>query len=309
LSGLIRAVHFLRLGRPLFLAGGVTLYLLGVAMALYQGAALDVGVLVLGQIAVTAIQVMTHYSNDYFDLAADRANLTPTRWSGGSGILPAGLIAPRTALLTALGAGLLALVLIGWLALRMPAAPLTAPLLLLALFLAWSYSAPPLQLHAAGVGEVAAAVLIAGLTPLSGYYLQMGQFTWLPILAVLPLINLQAIMLLLIQFPDARGDAAVGKKTITVRLGAPRTARLLQGLIVLHFLALPLLAVAGLPASVALAVAGFSSPGLLWLFWRLRQGVWARPAWWNWLGFTGIALVVGAAIMELVFFVHLFAAN
>lgn len=306
---LLRAIHFLRLGRPLFLAGGVALYLLGVAIALYEGASIDLSVLLVGQLAVTATQIMTHYSNDYFDLAADRANQTPTRWSGGSGVLPAGLIRPRSALLAACLAGLVALCAALWLAFALPGAPLTLPLLALSLFLAWSYSAPPLQLHSTGAGELSAAVLIAGLTPLTGYYLQSGALSRLPLLAAAPLISLQIVMLLLIEFPDAQGDAAADKRTLVVRLGPPRAARLLAALLVAHGALLLLVALAGLPALAAGALALFNAPALLWLLWRLRQGAWAQPRWWNWLGFTAVAQVMGSALVQLAAFLALFAAR
>ena len=57
---------------------------------------------------MTAAQLMTHYANDYFDLEADRANRTPTRWSGGSRVLPAGVLPPRVALRRRAGAGVIA---------------------------------------------------------------------------------------------------------------------------------------------------------------------------------------------------------
>lgn len=300
-----RAIFFFRLGRPLFLAGGFALYLLGVAMALYMGASLNLAILVWGQVAVTTVQIMTHYSNDYFDLDADRANQTPTRWSGGSGILPAGYVTPTLALATALVAGLLALGVSLWLALALPTGFLTLPLLLLALFLGWTYSAPPLQLHSTGFGELAAALLITGLTPLVGFYLQAGYMSLLPLLSVLPLVILQFIMLLLIEFPDARGDAAVGKDTLVVRLGPARAARLLQAIIAAYALLLPLLAVAGMPALVVGILALFNAPALVWLTYRLRQGVWARSGWWNWLGFVGVALVVGSTLVQLAAFATL----
>ena len=50
---------------------------------------------------MTSFQLMTHYANDYFDLEADRANQTPTTWSGGSRVLPAGELSPRVALIAA----------------------------------------------------------------------------------------------------------------------------------------------------------------------------------------------------------------
>ena len=304
-----QTIYFLRLGRPLFLAGGVVLYLLGVAIALYEGASIDLKLLLWGQFTVTAAQIMTHYSNDYFDLNADRANPTPTRWSGGSGILPAGHISPIVALATAVIAGLLALGASLWLALAPPTGVLTLPILLLALTLGWTYSAPPLSLHSTGFGEIAAAVLITGLTPLVGYYLQTGHLSRLPLLAATPLVILQFIMLVLIEFPDARGDAAAGKKTLVVRLGPARAARLLQGVVAAFLLLLPLLLYAGLPPLVTGILVLFNTPALTWLVYRLRQGVWDQPDWWNWLGFTGIALVVGSSLVELAAFVAMFARS
>ena len=58
------------------------------------GAPFDAARFAWGQLVVTATQLMTHYANDYFDLEADRANRTPTRWSGGSRVLPDGVLPP-----------------------------------------------------------------------------------------------------------------------------------------------------------------------------------------------------------------------
>lgn len=292
-------VYFLRLGRPLFLVGGFVLHGLGVVMALYDGADLRVPALVWGQVVVTATQVMTHYSNDYFDLAADRANPTPTRWSGGSRILAEGHIAPSLALLTAIGGAAVALGGALVLALSLRPGPLTLPLLILALVLGWNYSAPPLQLHSSGLGEMAGAILIAALTPLVGYYLQAGELAPTPLLAVIPLVLLQFVMLLVIEFPDAGGDAAVGKETLVVRLGGARAARLVQSVLVLFYVALPLLAAAGLPSLVVVVLAIYALPGMVWMAWRVWQGKWREPSWWNWFGFVSVALVVGAALVML----------
>ena len=92
-----RVLDFVRLGRPMFLAGGFLLYALGAAMAFAAGAPLRPAALLWGQVAVSAIQLMTHYSNEYFDLAADRANQTPTRWAGGSRVLIEGRLPPLRA--------------------------------------------------------------------------------------------------------------------------------------------------------------------------------------------------------------------
>ncbi len=83
-SGTVRRlIAVLRLGRPLFLGGGFVFHALGVALAFYSGAHLNLPALIWGQVAISALQLMTHYSNDYFDLEIDRANQTPSNWSGG----------------------------------------------------------------------------------------------------------------------------------------------------------------------------------------------------------------------------------
>jgi 1,4-dihydroxy-2-naphthoate octaprenyltransferase len=147
-SKILAIYYFARLGRPLFLAGGILLHSLGVLMALWSGIELNVGALIWGQIAVTSIQLVTHYSNDYFDLAADQANSTPTRWSGGSRILADDYLNPKIALTTSIVMAVVALIASLWLVLFVGTGPLTLPLLLLALALSWSYSSPPLQLAA-----------------------------------------------------------------------------------------------------------------------------------------------------------------
>ena len=302
MSTLHLLLHFLRLGRPLFLVGGFILHGLGVVLALYTGSSLNLPALLWGQIAITAIQLMTHYANDYFDLAADLANETPTYWTGGSRILPEGHIRPEVALLAALFFAAVALAAAAILTFRLTTGPLAFPLLALALFLAWEYSAPPLRLHSRGLGELTVSVLVPVLAPLVGYYLQAGRIDLLPFLATFPLACFQFVMLLAIEFPDAAGDAAVGKDTLVVRLGGAQATRLLRGVLLLPYLYLPLGIAAGLPLPVALGVALFSAPIAAWLFWRLRRGGWSLPAWWPWLGFFTVALLIGTAAVELILF-------
>ena len=96
------AAALVRLGRPLFLGGGFMLYGSARRSRRAQGHAIELRGYLLGQPAVTAFQLMTHYANDYFDYEADRANRTPTRWSGGSRVLPGGELPRMVALIAAL---------------------------------------------------------------------------------------------------------------------------------------------------------------------------------------------------------------
>lgn len=299
---------FLRLGRPLFLVGGFLLHSLGATIALYHGARLNWAAFLWGQVAVTATQWMVHYANDYFDLAADRANPTPTQWSGGSRVLLGGRVPPRLALGAAVALAAVALLAAFLLAFYLQTGPFTLPLLLLALALAWSYSAPPFRLHSRGVGELAVALLVPGLTVLVGYYLQAGRLTRLPFLAAAPLVLFQFVMLLAIEIPDAAGDAAAGKATLVVRVGREGAAYLVLLVLALAYLLLLPVTAAGLPERVSMLVALFSLPLSLWFGQRVRGSDWDDPGWWNWFGFFGVALLVGAAAVELVAFWSLLPA-
>jgi 1,4-dihydroxy-2-naphthoate octaprenyltransferase len=256
---------FVRLGRPLFLTGGFVNYGLGAVIARLAGHAIDVREYALGQGAVTAFQLMTHYANDYFDLDADRANTTPTRWSGGSRVLPAGELPRSAALIAALVLAAIGIALIVVIGERVPVLVATGAL-------AWAYSAPPLRLCARGLGELDTAVVVTGLVPWLGFALQAPDLRGATVLlaAIAPAVLLQFSMLLAIEFPDAAGDAATGKRTLVVRLGAPAAAKLYAACTAAAYLWLPFAWRLGVPA-IAVVLAAFVFPIGVWRIARIAD--------------------------------------
>ena len=291
---------FVRLGRPLFLGGGFLLFALGAAVAAWSGHTIDVSRYVLGQLAVTSFQLMTHYANDYFDYEADVANLTPTRWSGGSRVLPRGELPRGAALGGALGGAALGFVMT---ALLVPGSgPWTLPTLIAIFVLAWSYSAPPLRMCASGAGELDTAIVVTVLVPWLGFSLQAPDLVGLRLLglAIVPLALLQFAMLLAIEFPDARGDAASSKKTLVVRLGAARAALLYVVVTAAAYLWLPVAMALGLPVRVGLAAA-LLAPVAVWRIVRIAEHRQAHA--FERLTFASVFLLVGTTLAELVAFV------
>ena len=242
---------------------------------------------------------MTHYSNDYFDLDADRANSTPTRWSGGSRVLVSGLVAPRAALAAAVVLGIAALLAACVLAARPDSPRLVLPLALLIIVLSWCYSSPPLRLLSRGLGEVTTAFVVTLLTPLLGFYLQSGSVRPLLFLACFPLCCLQFSMLLTIELPDAAGDGAQGKRTLVLRRGAEWAARCAAALLLVTFGSLPILFMLGLPLRIALFAALPAPLGLLQAI-RLSRGAFRDPKNWETLVLCSVALLAATTIAELV---------
>jgi 1,4-dihydroxy-2-naphthoate octaprenyltransferase len=295
----------LRLGRLLFLTGGFLMYGLGALIALVAGAPLDWAALLWGQIAVTAIQIMTHYGNEYYDLAADHANPTPTRWAGGSRVLVAGRVSPPIALGIALVFCAIGLAAGLVLTLVLRQGPLPLALILLSAALAFGYSASPLRLHSRGLGELTVALIVTVLTPLLGFSLQAGHPALTPLLPIVPLTLLQFAMMLVLELPDIAGDAAVGKRTLAVQLGPAGAVRLHNLALSAAYLSLPVLIWSGVPPLVA-GAALLSAPVALWQAGRLARAAWRDPNTWDSLSFWAIGLLVGTAVAEMVAFLWIF---
>ncbi len=290
-------VALVKLGRPVFLLGGLALYGLGALTAIVDGRAFDPAGFVLGQFAVTSIQLMTHYCNDYFDYHADLANTTPTRWSGGSRVLVRGELARGIALEAAITMAVLAgLAIVG---LWWVHPELALPSLLCGmLILAWSYSAPPMRLHARGWGEPTVVVVVPLLTPCVGFLVQAETITSDVLLLSMPLCLLQLVMLLGIEVADAAGDRSVGKRTWVVRLGAHNASLLCRVLLpVAALLGLGIHAW-GLPYQVTLAWLGVL-PLVLALIGQHRARAWADPKRWPSLAFLSVATYFVAITAEL----------
>jgi 1,4-dihydroxy-2-naphthoate octaprenyltransferase len=298
-----RVAAFVRLGRPRFLVGGFALHGLGAAVAA-QRHPIDLRAYAWGQAAITTTQLMTHYANDYFDLAADRANRSATSWSGGSRVLPEGQIEPRVALVAALVLAASALGIDALIGFRVAGSGAAVLFLLAALALSWEYSAPPLRLHSRGLGAPTAALVVTVLTPLVGYSLQARGSLLPALVAAAPPFCAQAAMILVIDFPDAEGDRAAGKATLVVRFGGRAASRLCVVVIGAAYVVLPLLVMAGLPTRAAIAISS-SAPIAVIVALSLVRGDWRDASRWARLTLLCVAWFGWLVVAELVAFLSL----
>ena len=216
-----RVAAFFRLARPAFLLGGFAGFGLGAAVARYDGFALDWRAYLWGQLMVTSFHLMVHFANDYFDQATD-ALATPTPWSGGSGVLPRGELAPGVALIAAQVCAAL-----GVAAMLMELASGNGVIVALGVAigaLAWIYSAPPLRLVARGLGELDVIVVVALLVSLAGYATFARALGPHALIAVLPSVCAMFAMMLAVEIPDVQADTATGKRNLVVRWGVANAA-------------------------------------------------------------------------------------
>lgn len=207
---------FLRLSRLKFLAGGIIGAAFGTAIARYERGSLDAGAWAVAQLAITAIQLMTHYANEFFDRAGDALG-GRTAFSGGSGVLVEGLLPPGAALGAAGACGALGATAAA--ALAVMGHPLAAALATACLVLAWAYSAPPVRLLARALGEADTAIVVGVLVPLCAYAAQTGSVDARAVASTLPAAAAMFAMMLSVEVPDVAADAACGKRNLVVRMG------------------------------------------------------------------------------------------
>ncbi|HTJ28203.1 MAG TPA: prenyltransferase [Candidatus Limnocylindria bacterium] len=267
-------VAFVRLSRPLFLYGGFAGVALGAALAHHRGAQLDLATYLWAQGLVTAFHLMVHYANDYFDRASD-VGARRTRWSGGSGVLSEGALAPRVALTAALVCA--ALGLAATLRFAFAGNDVVAVLGIAILAAAWIYSAPPVRLAARGLGELDATLVVAVLVPATGYAAFTGRVDGTLLAALIAPAAAMFTMMLCVEIPDCGEDLAAGKRTLVVRWGPSVTYnRLAIAVIVTLVLFASTLFDPRLPAWTGL----FGLPALLFgtgLAWIIFRGD-RRPA-------------------------------
>jgi 1,4-dihydroxy-2-naphthoate polyprenyltransferase len=208
----------LRTTRLPFLTATIVPVLLGILIAASDGA-FDLLSALLTIIGASFVQLAINVSNDVFDTAqgADDANVTPTKFSGGSRVIQYGLVSFRQ-MATLATAFYLAAAAIGLLLLTIRGSTALLVIGIVGFVVGLGYTAPPLKLVYRGLGEIAVALGFGPLMLLGAYVVQTrGALSWEPFVASIPIALLVALILYVNEIPDRRGDARAGKKTLPVR--------------------------------------------------------------------------------------------
>lgn len=247
------AAEWIEGARPRTLPAAVAPVAVGTGAAAALGAA-DAGRATLAAGVALALQIGVNYANDYSDgvRGTDRIRTGPLRLTGS------GVAAPSTvrgAAFAAFGvAAALGLVLCAvsgaWWLVGVGAAAVLA---------AWAYTGGRQPYGYRGLGEVAVFTFFGLVAVLGTTYTQAGRISWAAVAGASGIGLLACALLMANNIRDVPTDAAVGKRTLAVRLGE-RRARLAYAAFV------------GLPLVLAAAVAP-THP------WALTTLLLAVPAW------------------------------
>jgi len=217
--------------RPQFLILTPICFSLGLAVAFSEGHLNALNAL-LGLLGSTLAHISVNVLNDYFDYRSGldlRTRRTP--FSGGSGILPAGLLPPWgvyllgvTSLLLGASIGVYFILTLGWQLIPLIAAA-GATIYLYTTHLARWY-----------LGELSAGLGFGPFMVLGAYFTQTGSYSLNALVpSIVPGI-LVATLLFLNEFPDMEVDREAGRRNLVILLGRRRAARVYVLLILSAYL-------------------------------------------------------------------------
>lgn len=242
--------------RPKTLGASVSPVLVGTAVASRYGDVIWWRTAAAMAVAV-ALQVGVNYANDYSDGVR---GVDTVRRKGPVRLTASGLAAPaavkRAAYLSfavGAGCGIALAVAVDWRLIVVGAASVLA---------AWFYSGGPKPYASAGLGEVAVLVFFGFVATCGSTFVHIGRLPGLAVLASVPMGLAATAILLVNNLRDVETDAAAGKRTLAVRVGAPTARRLYQAAVVGALVASLALAVWAPGALVAFLAAPLAVPPL-----------------------------------------------
>ena len=246
-----------RVADPKITLASVSSMIIGATAAVWAGP-VSWGWLAATVLGIFCIEAAKNASGEIFDWdsGADQGVRDDERspFSGGKHVLVDGLLTRGE---TALVAGIFYAIAIAFgLAIVIGREPGVLYLGMLGVGLAFFYHAPPFKLAYRGLGELAVAIAYGPVIATGTYMVQRGTIDMPVFLASLPFAIATAAFLWINEFPDARADAAAGKRTLVVRLGRERAARVFPAIIAAAYLGVVLLPFAGLPFSTWLGLIG-----------------------------------------------------
>lgn len=225
--------------RPRTLPAALAPVIAGTALALRDGAFAP-GPAIAAVLVALLLQIGANFANDVFDFrrGADTAErLGPTR------VTQSGLIAERQVLAATIAVIILAALAGFYLVLRGG-----LPILLLgiaAIIATLAYTGGPFPLGYNGLGEVFVLIFFGFVAVAGTYYVQSLQLTATAIAVALPVGALVTNILVVNNLRDLETDRRAGKRTLAVRFGRAGTQREYLVLMVVAYLAPPLLWLTG----------------------------------------------------------------
>ena len=207
--------------RPSFLLLTPLVFSVGLAGAYIEGS-FNVFRALLGLAGVMLAHLSVNVINDYFDYKSGLdLKVRRTPFSGGSGVLPAGLLDARDVYLFAVGClilggviGVYFVLTTGWMLL---------PLIAVTALTIYFYTT---HLSHWFVGEVFAGLHFGPLMVLGGHFIQTGRYGVSALASGIVPGILVGTLLFLNEFPDVEADREGGRRNVVIHLGLAKSSKI-----------------------------------------------------------------------------------
>jgi len=206
-----------RVIRVKFLLASVIAVCLGLAISWSQNQTIDIVDASLTFAGVIALHASVDLLNDYWDFKRKIDTETKrTKFSGGTGVLPEGLLQPSEVYKAGLAFLILGAMIGGYFIFFNGVT--IAIILAFAIISIYFYSTTIVN---SGLGEIFVAIK-GTMIVLGTYFVQTSQIAIEPILGGVILGVLSSMVLFVNSFPDFEADRASGRKTLVIILGKKR---------------------------------------------------------------------------------------
>jgi len=208
-----------RVIRVKFLLASVIAVCLGLAINWWQNQTIDLVYAGLTFVGVIALHASVDLLNDYWDFKRDIDTKTKrTKFSGGTGVLPEGLLQPNEVYRV----GLIFLIIgssVGGYFIFEKGITI-AVILAFAIISIYFYST---KIVNSGLGEIFVAIK-GSMIVLGTFFVQTSHITMEPILGGIVVGILSSLVLFVNSFPDFDADKAGGRKTLIIMLGKKKAS-------------------------------------------------------------------------------------
>ena len=212
---------WLRVIRVRFLLASVIAVLVGLALNWSQNGSIEYFDAILTFAGVMALHASVDLLNDYWDFKRGiDTKTTRTKMSGGTGVLPEGLLKPSSVYRAGVFFLVLGAVIGSYFVLTYGI--LIAIILGFAILSIYFYST---KIVDSGLGEFFVAVK-GSMIVIGTFYIQSGEINIESILAGIVIGTLSSLVLFIASFPDHDADKSKGRKTLVITVGKEKARKL-----------------------------------------------------------------------------------
>ena len=205
---------WLRVIRVRFLLASVIAVSVGLAISWWHTSQIDVFHAALTMGGVVALHASVDLLNDYWDFKRGIDTQTKrTKMSGGTGVLPEGLLKPSSVYRAGIGFLILGGIIGSYFVVIYGV--IIAILLGFAILSIYFYST---KIVDSGLAEVFVAIK-GTMIVLGTYFIQVSELTYTPLLAGIVVGVLSSLVLFITSFPDYDADKSKGRKTLIIAVG------------------------------------------------------------------------------------------